>query len=210
MSQLAFFVDSDKCITCKACGLACKDKNDLAPGRKFRKVYSQSAGSWSVDDAGAATPIDVFSYSISLACNHCAMPLCLAACPVQAIVKRDDGIVYIDQELCTGCKACSEACPYDAPSFDAEASLMGKCDLCRDLIDSGDTPACVRACSMQALEFGELDELMQKHPEAVQQVDPLPSPSESQPSLLIVPRRGYKDGMETINFNMPEEIKASE
>ncbi len=209
MSQRAFYVNSDSCITCKVCGMACKDKNDLKPGRKFRKIYSQSAGSWSISENGVPQPSGVLSYSVSIGCNHCAMPLCLANCPMGAIVKRDDGIVYIDQALCDGCGDCAEACPYDAPSLDEEAGKMGKCDFCMDLLDEGEVPVCVAACSMQALNFGELEDLKASHPEAVQQVAPLVSPDQTSPSLLINPRRGYQSGMTTISINMPEEIQAN-
>ena len=210
MSQLAFYVNSDSCITCKACGLACKDKNDLAQGRKFRKIYSQGAGGWSFAGNGAAIPNGVFSYSVSVSCNHCAMPLCLASCPSHAIIKRDDGIVYIDQELCDGCGECATACPYDAPSLDAESQKMDKCDFCMDLIDEGETPICTRACLMEALDFGDLEELKAKHSAAVSQVAPLPDAAETQPSLLIDAHRNYREGIDTLCFNMPEEIKAND
>jgi anaerobic dimethyl sulfoxide reductase subunit B (iron-sulfur subunit) len=210
MSQLAFYVNTDLCISCKCCGVACKDKNDLALGRKYRRIFSESAGSWSIKENGTLVPDGVFSYSVSIGCNHCAMPLCMAACPVQAITKRDDGIVYIDQELCIGCGECATACPYEVPSLDAEASVYGKCDFCMDLIDIGETPACLMACPMYAIEYGELDELKAQYPDAVQQVSPLADPSQSQPSLLIKPHRRYTAGVETTNCNMPEEIRAND
>ena len=210
MSQLAFFVNTDSCITCKACGLACKDKNNLKPGRKFRRIFSQSAGSWSFAENGAAVPNGVFSYSVSIGCNHCTLPICLSTCPVQAVIKRDDGIVYIDQELCNGCGACATACPYGVPSLDDETGLYGKCDFCMDLVDIGQTPACVLSCSMQAIECGEFDELQASHPDAVQQVAPLPDPSQTVPSLLIKANRNYQEGMATTSFNMPEEIQVNE
>jgi anaerobic dimethyl sulfoxide reductase subunit B (iron-sulfur subunit) len=210
MSQLAFFVNTDTCLTCKACGMACKDKNDLAVGRKYRRIFSQSPGSWTLNEKGVGVPENVFSYSVSMGCNHCAMPLCLAVCPVQAITKRDDGIVFIDQELCIGCGECNTACPYGVPSFDAETNLYGKCDFCKDLIDFGESPVCVMACPVQALEYGDLEELSANHPDAVQQVPPLADPSQSQPSLLIKPHRKYQSGMDTFGWNMPEEIRVND
>ena len=211
MNQYAFYHNADKCVTCKACVIACKDKNDLKPGRKFRKLHTIGMGSWSGPDAnGAYTHTNAFSYSVSMACNHCANPACMASCPAGAIGKRDDGIVFIDRELCVGCMSCSFVCPYDAPSFDKDAMKMDKCDFCRELIGASETPACVAACLMQALEYGPLDRLELLHPEAVQQVAPLADPVQTNPSFLITPHRKYDDSSTGMPFNMPEEIQAYE
>ena len=94
---------------------------------------------------------------------HCADPACVAACPTGAMTKRDDGIVYVDQEICVGCGACAQACPYNAPHLISAAGVMGKCDLCRDLVDAGQNPACVDACLMRCLDWGDIDELRERH-----------------------------------------------
>ncbi len=210
MRQYAFLVDTDKCINCKACAVACKEKQNLKLGYKYRKIYSNSAGSWSLDGDGVCTPSNVFSYALSVACNHCVKPACLSVCPAGAIGKRSDGIVFIDKSLCIGCGTCASACPYSAPSLDRAAMKAGKCDFCREYIDAGEPPVCVAACSMRALSYGEFDQLKSMHPEAVQQVAPLPSPSQTNPSLLVIPHSKYQSGMTVIQYNMPEEIQAAE
>jgi anaerobic dimethyl sulfoxide reductase subunit B (iron-sulfur subunit) len=211
MSQYAFYVNSNRCITCKACGMACKDKNDLEPGRKYRRIHSMSTGAWSRDASGIYVPKDVFSYSVSLACNHCAQPACVAACPVGAMQKDDaTGIVDNDKAVCIGCGSCSTACPYNAPSLDKAAQKTGKCDFCKDLLEQGQPPACVAACSAQALDFGELADIKAAHADAVQQVAPLADPGMTTPSLFITPRRGYSDGIKATSFNLPEELQACE
>ena len=90
------------------------------------------------------------------ACNHCANPACLAACPTspKAITKRDsDGIVLIDQDLCIGCKYCIWACPYGAPQFNAVTEKVEKCTLCVHRVTEGLQPSCVTTCVGEALEF---------------------------------------------------------
>lgn len=210
MSQYAFYFNADKCITCKACVIACKDKYDLKPGRKFRRLYSVSTGSWARDVNGVYAPESVFGYSVSISCNHCAKPACKDICPAGAIGKRGDGIVFIDRDLCIGCGSCSTACPYGAPSLDKDTLKMDKCDFCRELVSIGEIPACVGSCSMQALEFGEIDTLRVKHPDVVQTVPPLADPAKTDPSLLITPHSKSAGSMTVEIFNMPEELQANE
>lgn len=42
--QLGFYIDSSRCSGCKACQVACKDKNNLEVGRRFRRVMKSTAG----------------------------------------------------------------------------------------------------------------------------------------------------------------------
>lgn len=65
---------------------------------------------------------------------------------------------------------------------------MTKCDFCQDLQAKGENPACVDACVMRAIEFGELSELRAKYG-SVNAVDPLPSADLTHPSLVITPHK---------------------
>ncbi len=44
--QLAFYVDIASCTGCKACQIACKDKNNLPSGVRWRRVFQYSGGDW--------------------------------------------------------------------------------------------------------------------------------------------------------------------
>ena len=182
MKRLAFYFDSASCSGCKTCQMACKDKNDLAIGQLWRRVYEVTGGGWK--QAGPAWKHDVFAYNLSMSCNHCADPICARNCPTRALWKRDDGIVQIDQDLCIGCKYCAWVCPYGAPQFNPEKGVMGKCDLCADYVDEGKNPSCVDACPMRALGFGDYDELLEKHGGS-DHIYPLPDNSLTEPSLCI-------------------------
>jgi Fe-S-cluster-containing dehydrogenase component len=96
---------------------------------------------------------------IVMRCFHCTKPVCLNACPTKAISKRLDGIVVIDADLCTGCKACIEACPFGAPQFNPEKNIVEKCTMCMHRIDKGLKPACVEACPNKAIYFGDINQL---------------------------------------------------
>ena len=189
MSRLAFFFDSSTCSGCKACQVACKDKNDLPVGKLWRRVYEVTGGGWKQE--GASWVQDVFAYNLSLSCNHCADPICAKNCPTRAIRQREDGIVLIDPSSCIGCKYCAWACPYGAPQFNTKSGVMGKCDLCVDYVDQGKRPSCVDACPMRALDFGEYDELVSKYGDPAH-VYPLPQPSITRPSIVVRAHRNAR------------------
>jgi anaerobic dimethyl sulfoxide reductase subunit B (iron-sulfur subunit) len=204
MTRLAFYFDSSACSGCKTCQVACKDKNDLPVGQVWRRIYEVTGGGWRRE--GAAWKQDVFAYNLSLSCNHCDDPICAKNCPTKAIRKRADGIVQIDQDSCIGCKYCSWVCPYGAPQFNPEKGVMGKCDLCADYVDQGKNLACVDACPMRVLEFGDYDGLLEKHGEP-DHVYPLPNPSITEPSIVIRAHRnasGADPGVANI-----EEVKSA-
>lgn len=144
----AFYLDSRFCSGCKACQVACKDHNNLPVGILWRRVYEIAGGEW--HKQGSAWEHNVYAYNLSIACNHCARPICVEVCPASAISVRTDGIVSLSSDLCIGCQYCSWACPYSAPQFDAAAGRMTKCNFCKDNIDAGIPPACVSACPLRA------------------------------------------------------------
>ncbi|HYA44140.1 MAG TPA: NrfD/PsrC family molybdoenzyme membrane anchor subunit, partial [Acidimicrobiales bacterium] len=79
-------------------------------------------------------------------------------CPVGAMYRRRDGIVDFDSTRCIGCKACMQACPYDAVHIDPERRTAAKCHFCAHRIEMGMEPACVAACPEQAIVAGDLDD----------------------------------------------------
>ena len=148
--QLGFIHNNVDCIGCRACEMACKDKNGLPPGPRFRRVMYIEGGSYP----------DVYAYKVNMSCNHCAEPACLPTCPTGAIFKRKkDGIVDIDSTLCIGCRKCEAACPFGAPQFDPHENIVKKCNLCVDEIEAGRKPYCVMACMMRVLDIGPIDQM---------------------------------------------------
>ncbi|MBE3093440.1 MAG: dimethyl sulfoxide reductase anchor subunit, partial [Actinobacteria bacterium] len=102
--------------------------------------------------------------NLSLACNHCETPVCLTGCPADSYYREPfTGAVIIDEKKCIGCKYCQWNCPYDAPKFDTENRIIGKCNLCYSGLIEGRLPACTTACPSGALEYGELSEPILKN-----------------------------------------------
>ena len=186
-NQYGFYINSGICSGCKTCQVACKDKNDLQGGIRFRRVFEISGGGW--NRKGETWSQDVFAYNLSHSCNHCEHPRCVDACPTGAMHRGEKGIVDIDPGKCVGCKYCSWACPYDAPRFDRERGIMTKCNLCLDYLQAGRDPACVSACPMRAIEVGDIRELRKRHPGHTDQIYPLPPSSLTHPRLAITPHR---------------------
>ena len=93
-TRYAFRFDQSACSGCKTCQAACKDRHGLPVGVLWRRVYEVAGGGWLRE--GEAWRTDAFAYSLSLACKHCAEPVCAEVCPTKAISRRADGIVLID------------------------------------------------------------------------------------------------------------------
>ncbi len=192
--QLGFIHNTADCIGCRACEIACKDKNSLPPGPRLRRVMNVEGGQFPA----------VFAFHVNLACNHCALPACVPTCPTGALTKRaSDGIVDLDSTLCIGCRRCEAACPYGAPQYDPVARLMFKCNLCVDEIDAGRKPYCVMACMMRVLDVGPIDRLRagtqptkahKAGDKLVGTVTRFADPALTRPSIVFVPHR-----------DMPEE-----
>ena len=188
MGQKAFYFDMTTCVGCHACQVACRDRNGLYnPGEIFRKVDTYEGGKF-------PTP---WFFPLSIACNHCAKPACVAICPTGAMYKDEEtGLVLLDSALCDGCGLCTMACPYKEPillKMD-EKTVCAKCDGCYTNVKKGENPVCVDACNMRSLQFGDLEELQKEHPDAVSNLVCLPDASMTTPSLLITPLPEAIDG----------------
>ena len=204
--QLGFYIDQNYCTGCKACQTACKDKNDLPVGVTWRRVAEYTGGAWTTDENAGTFEPHVFSYYMSISCNHCDDPICTKVCPTGAMHKGDDGVVSVDSGKCIGCRYCEWACPYGAPQFNPESGVMTKCNFCQDYLAEGKDPACVASCPSRALDFGEIEDLRVKYGDLAG-VEPLPDPSLTKPNLVITPhRQAEMTGTGSGFVSNPEEI----
>ncbi len=145
VESYTFFHNTDTCIGCGACQVACKDQHNLREGEFFRRVVQL----W---PEGTSKP-----HFYSAACCHCENPACVAACPNDAFFRAPDGTVLHDDGKCISCGRCVWSCPFGAISLSKTRGVAQKCDGCIDRRRQGLEPACVAACVNGSLQFARTD-----------------------------------------------------
>lgn len=179
--QLGFLHNSEKCVGCRGCEMACKNEYQVDAVPRWRQVYQLHEEDFSL-------PTRMF---VSIGCNHCAHPECLRVCPVEAYTKREDGIVIQNHDRCIGCKMCVMACPYDRPQYNSIQKKVEKCNLCYQKIDQGQKPACVAACIPGALELVEINDALDQRTGVLKTLPGLPNPKITEPSIRFIgPKQG--------------------
>lgn len=148
VTQYGFVLDERSCIGCHACTVACKAEHGTELGVFRTWVKYIETGTF---------PDAQRRFSV-LRCNHCTDAPCVAICPVTALYRREDGIVDFDSDRCIGCKACMNACPYDALHIDPHSHTASKCNFCAHRVDQGMQPACEVVCPTNAIVSGDLDD----------------------------------------------------
>ena len=146
--SFGFIIDNRKCIGCHACSTACKAENEVPLGVNRTWVKYVETGQF---------PHNRRHFQVTR-CNHCANPPCARICPTEAMYQRADGIVEFDNSVCIGCKACLQACPYDAIYIDPETNTAAKCHYCAHRTDIGLEPACVVVCPEHAIIAGDMND----------------------------------------------------
>ncbi len=124
----------DRCTGCALCELVCSliHTQTCNPARsRIRILRMEQNGS-----------------IIQTFCQQCENAACIAACPESAIKHNESsGAIEIDHELCTLCKKCIAACPFNGIYRDGIDKKIIACDLC------GGDPNCVTYCETKAIEF---------------------------------------------------------
>lgn len=144
--QYGFVINHDDCIGCHACTVACKAENSVPVGGFRTSVKYTEVGLFP----------DVRRMFLVQRCNHCTDAPCVTICPVNALEKRKDGIVDLDRDACIGCRACMQACPYDAIYLNEDLGAVEKCHYCAHRIEKNLEPACVNVCPVGAIVSGDL------------------------------------------------------
>ncbi len=147
MTRLGFLLDSESCIGCHACTVACKAEHDVPLGVNRTWVKYIETGTFP----------DVNRHFSVMRCNHCDDAPCISICPTNALFRADNGVVDFDDGNCIGCKGCMNACPYDAIYINPVTNTANKCNFCNHRIEQGLEPSCVVVCPTHAIKVADLD-----------------------------------------------------
>jgi anaerobic dimethyl sulfoxide reductase subunit B (iron-sulfur subunit) len=134
-------------------------------------------------------------HMLPVMCYHCEEPVCMKACKSGALFKEEKyGAVLVDSEKCEGCRSCWKACPYGAPQYDAdeEGARMSKCTMCMDRLEQRLTPICVLSCSMRALAFGPMDDLVARYGN-LRCLEDMPKETITRPAVVFKPADQKQD-----------------
>jgi len=142
-------VDTVTCVGCTACVIACKTENDLPDGYARNWITTETTGTF------PNLEMEIRSER----CHHCEDAPCVDVCPTGASYVGPGGIVLVDADKCTGCKACIAACPYGARFVDPRSGTVDKCTFCVHRIENGvPTTACQDVCPTESIFFGDLND----------------------------------------------------
>jgi carbon-monoxide dehydrogenase iron sulfur subunit len=156
------FVDPERCIGCLQCEFACATEHSTTHQAALAP-FEQPTPRKRIHVVAGPRPSTAFPNK----CRHCDPAPCQQVCPTGAI-RRDPehDVVLIDGARCIACAMCAMVCPFDVITFypladgAAGRTVAVKCDACIDRLRAAQIPACVEACKVDALLFGDLNEIV--------------------------------------------------
>lgn len=185
-------VRPERCVGCLQCRLACAVEHS----------QTQTLAAAIHEDLRPRTRIRVYPGRQHLAfpnkCRHCDPAPCQQVC-IAGAISRDGarGTVDIDPQRCINCAMCAMACPFGVLTYSAlfltpeKSAVALKCDQCPAREQVGRVPACVEACKVGALTYGQWQAAQETKGRAVAQAffASLPAVEETMASLPLSIRR---------------------
>lgn len=147
MKQHYLVMDVGICHDCNNCFMACKDEhvdNDFSPISKPQPRHGHRWCNLERTERSTYPRVDVGF--LMKPCQHCENAPCMENAG-DAIYRREDGIVLIDNEKAKGKKELVDSCPYGAIYWNEEYDIPQKCTMCAHLLDDGWTDTrCSHSC----------------------------------------------------------------
>ena len=112
--EMVLDVDIEKCVGCRTCEVACSLMNTrtVNPTRS-RIIRYEKQGE--------------FHNYVPMVCQQCSTPLCVEACPGNAISRDNEtSAMIVNVDSCVGCKVCAMVCPIGRISMDPVTHVANK------------------------------------------------------------------------------------
>ena len=130
-------VEVDRCSGCRLCEMICSFSHENLFGSSISRI--------------TVLKEDIFGLDLPIVCWHCISCSAMEACPVEAFERGEEGLVFVNEEKCTGCGKCLETCIIGAVTLHPERNTPLICDQC------GGKPLCIERCPTKALTYIETE-----------------------------------------------------
>jgi Fe-S-cluster-containing hydrogenase component 2 len=128
--------DITLCVGCRICEVACSSFHHGAVSPALTRIH--------------VSKLEEIGIDMAVVCFSCVEKPCLD-CPTEALTVGAKGEIRLDDDLCSLCGECIDACPIGAAGNEGADPLF--CDLC------GGETICVQECPTGALSYRENEEV---------------------------------------------------
>ena len=150
-------IDTDACIGCQACVVACIAENNIPVVGKAQASYGRQVHWLRVERWEEGTPEHPHQTFLPMLCQHCEVAPCEPVCPVFAAYRTEEGLNGQVYNRCVGTRYCGNNCPYHVRRFNwfnyefpvpldvqlnpdvtvRQLGIMEKCTMCVQRIVAG-------------------------------------------------------------------------